>query len=145
MTSKEDFKRALKKLDFIQDKNTRRAGSHIRWHNRMFPNIIIGLADHKNTREISPSVRLELINTMALVVWLKSIDDNKEFDISRAEYLLEDVDEHLAEQIIQRAKRIDYGTENSIANSLPRKLLQEIVKRNIKLNNVEIMKIFRRS
>ncbi len=111
----------------------------------MFPNIIIGLADHKNTREISPSVRLELINTMALVVWLKSIDDNKEFDISRAEYLLEDVDEHLAEQIIQRAKRIDYGTENSIANSLPRKLLQEIVKRNIKLNNVEIMKAFRRS
>ncbi len=30
MTSKEDFKRALKKLDFVQDKNTRRAGSHIR-------------------------------------------------------------------------------------------------------------------
>lgn len=144
MTSKDDFKRALLRLGFIQDKNTRRSGSHLRWHHNMFPSIIIGLADHKNTREISPLVRNELLSTMALVLWLKSIDSNHVFNEETAIRLLDDIDTYLAEQILERAKRIDFSLDNSVVKTLPKKLLQEMIKRNVKLSNAEIVKHLRR-
>ncbi len=139
MTSKDEFKKALKKLGFVQDKNTRSAGSHLRWHHIEYPSIIIGIADHKNTKEISQLVRQDLINTLALVVWLKFQDGKHNFQPKLAMKFLECINTDLSDQILQRAKRIDFSNYETIANAMPRRLLQEIVKRNKTLTSEAIV------
>ena len=131
MYTKKEYVSALLKLGFIKDDNTRTCGSHIRFYHAEYKNIYAGIDDHKNTKEMSENIHIQLIRTLLLIVFLKCRKDDGEIDIQKAENILKDLDKSMASELLKKLKKLN--GKSMLLSIIPKRLATEVskVKKNL--------------
>ena len=87
MLSKVEWISSLTKLGFVKDTISRTDGSHIRFYHSEFTNLFVGIDDHKNTKEMSLFIHKELLQTVTLLIWIKSKAQDGVIDLKKVNEL----------------------------------------------------------
>jgi len=128
MVSKADYQYALVQLGFIKENNSRTDGSHIRYHHSQYKNIVTGIDDHKNTKEMNSNIHKELIKAMSLILWLECKDENNIIDFEKVKKITSKLNDELKNAIIKNLKKLNENKPNLLMQIVPKKLLTEISK-----------------
>lgn len=139
MFAKRDYQTALKALGFKQDKTTKTSGSHFRYTHIKYKNIIAGIDDHKDTKDIRFKIHKELIKTMALVVWLECRRKDGTIDFEKAESMISPITPAMVQEILEKLKKLDYRSSSFLLALLNKKLSAEIFKSKQTINNNSIL------
>ena len=139
MFSKRDYQMALKKLGFKQDKNSKTSGSHTRYSHSKYKNIIVGIDDHKDTKEMPIKIHQELIKSMSLLVWIECRNSDGSLDYEKATAMLELINKEMANEIMAKLKTLDYRSDSFLLKLLSKKLVAEISKSKPAKDNVSIL------
>ena len=139
MFAKREYQTALKVLGFEQDKRTKTSGSHIRYTHTKYKNIIAGIDDHKDTKDMQFKIHKELIRTMALIVWIECRRKDGTVDFEKAGSMLDVITPAMAKEILVKLKKLDYKSDSFLLVLLNKKLTAEISKVKPSMNNDSIL------
>lgn len=125
MLTKQDYLDALTILGFIRETASRTDGSHIRFHHPKYPNLYVGITDHKNTKEMNKTVHKEILKSITTFIWFETRDGNNKIDFNKVKDLLKKVDDELISAVIKLLKK---ANGNDITYIIPQRLHDEVSK-----------------
>ena len=140
MLSKDEWISSLIKLGFVKDISSRTDGSHIRFYHTEYPNLFAGIDDHKNTKEMNIKIHKDLIQSVTMLVWIKSKDENGNIDINKAKEITKKLPKELKTEIIKKLKDFEKEKINLLLKIIPKRLLAEMGKISPQITEQDILK-----
>lgn len=122
MLSKKDLIRCLQYFGFEQKAISRTAGSHITYTHKIYTNYVVGIVDHKNTKDISPMVYNDAVNAITMIVVLEC-RNGSHIDYVKVRELLNDVNSELAHAVMTKVKRVDFYDKDCMSRLLSKSML----------------------
>lgn len=140
MLSKDEWYASLAKLGFVRESASRTDGSHVRYYHPEYPNLFVGIDDHKNTKEMSDKIHKELILTVTMVVWLQCKDEDGNIDLEKAKELTKKLPKELKAEIKKRLKEFEKERINLLLKIVPKRLVSEVGKISTHITEQDILK-----
>ena len=142
MLSKGEWISSLLKLGFVKDSASRTDGSHMRFYHSEYPNLFVGVDDHKNTKEMSLKIHKELLQSVTMLVWIQSSQEDGGVDVEKAKEITKKLPKELKAEIIKKLKDFEKDKMNLLLKIIPKRLFNEVDKISSQVTEQNIINYF---